>query len=179
MKNTFTLAAAAMMALSASATELPISVEPASGSTVDSVTEITLTSTDDVHTNVWVGNFLLTVEKDGEKITDHTLSVKGEDVGTSVILTVSPAITEPGTYTLTLSRFSYFLEDVTGDKVLTPDSDMVLTYIVNDPLAVKAIDAIETGTPVYYSLQGVRVDNPSAGQLLIMKQGANTSKVIF
>ncbi|MDE6243298.1 MAG: hypothetical protein K2M14_04720 [Muribaculaceae bacterium] len=179
MKNTFTILAAAALALSASAAELPINVSPASGSTLESVSEITLTSADDAHPNVWVGNFMLTVEKDDEKISDHSLSVAGDNVANSVTLNVTPAITVPGTYTLSLSRFSYFIEDVEGNDVVTPDSDLVLTYTVAEPLAVRSIDMESASKPVYFNLQGMRIDNPAPGQMVIMKQNNHTSKIIF
>ena len=42
-----------------------------------------------------------------------------------------------------------------------------------------SIDSNSSASPVYYNLQGVRVDNPVPGQLLIVRQGNNVTKQIF
>lgn len=44
--------------------------------------------------------------------------------------------------------------------------------------AVKAIGEDNDAAPVYYNLQGVRVNNPEKGQLLIVKQGNKASKQV-
>lgn len=40
------------------------------------------------------------------------------------------------------------------------------------------VDDSKNGEPVYYNLQGVRVDNPEKGQLVIVKQGGKAEKMI-
>lgn len=43
-----------------------------------------------------------------------------------------------------------------------------------------AVDRVDENAPVeYFNLQGIRVANPEAGQLLIKKQGAKTQKVVI
>jgi len=53
--------------------------------------------------------------------------------------------------------------------------------IVKDNTGVNSIEANEKAdAPVeYYNLQGVRVDNPAKGQLLIRRQGNNVDKIIL
>ena len=43
-----------------------------------------------------------------------------------------------------------------------------------------AADLLDENAPVeYFNLQGIRVANPEAGQLLIKKQGAKAQKLII
>lgn len=53
--------------------------------------------------------------------------------------------------------------------------------IPEDPNSVESIQgAVDPNTPVeYFNLQGMRIDNPAAGQLLIRRQGTSTTKVII
>lgn len=44
---------------------------------------------------------------------------------------------------------------------------------------VTEIDTDETAEPVYYNLNGLRVTNPEKGQLLIVRKGSKTEKVLF
>lgn len=48
-----------------------------------------------------------------------------------------------------------------------------------DPNGVETIVGEENATPVYYNLQGVRVNNPEKGQLLIVSKGNKTTKQII
>lgn len=40
-------------------------------------------------------------------------------------------------------------------------------------------DTVDGAAPEYYNLQGVRISNPSKGNLYILRQGSHSSKVIF
>lgn len=44
---------------------------------------------------------------------------------------------------------------------------------------VSAIEAAGEGTPVYYNLQGVRVENPAKGQILIRHLDGKATKVVY
>lgn len=49
-----------------------------------------------------------------------------------------------------------------------------------DTSAIEAIEAADENAPVeYYNIQGMRVNEPAAGQLLIRRQGSKVSKVII
>ena len=52
-----------------------------------------------------------------------------------------------------------------------------VTYKKSDD--INAIDAEETDAPVeFYTLQGVRISNPAAGQIVIRRQGTRVSKIL-
>ncbi len=52
----------------------------------------------------------------------------------------------------------------------------------DDPSGVKnvAVDTVDSNAPVeYYNLQGIRVSEPQAGQIVIRRQGNKASKILF
>lgn len=49
----------------------------------------------------------------------------------------------------------------------------------NDYNAVKTVGVDENAAPVYYNLQGVKVNNPEKGQILIVKKGNQTTKQVI
>lgn len=58
--------------------------------------------------------------------------------------------------------------------------DLVFSADSNDPRP-SGVEGLESDTniPVYYNLQGVRIDNPIKGEIYIMKKGNKAVKVIF
>ena len=75
-------------------------------------------------------------------------------------------------------HINYVIATPTGklsSKVSTHSFDANGTLTGIDDIAVDAVDA----APVYFNLQGVRVANPAAGQLYIVKKGNKVSKVIL
>ena len=50
---------------------------------------------------------------------------------------------------------------------------------LNDPVGVDAIDADENAPAEYYSLQGMRLDTPEKGQLVIVRKGGKSYKAIM
>ncbi|HAP29919.1 MAG TPA: hypothetical protein DCR26_07335 [Porphyromonadaceae bacterium] len=50
----------------------------------------------------------------------------------------------------------------------------------SDDSAINSVSADAANAPVeYFSLQGVRVTRPAAGQVVIRRQGADATKVVF
>lgn len=50
----------------------------------------------------------------------------------------------------------------------------------SDDSAINSVSADVANAPVeYFSLQGVRVTRPAAGQVVIRRQGADATKVVF
>ena len=77
--------------------------------------------------------------------------------------------------TLVANGGNMVASDLEGQFTATFNYDtMVLTFA--DAAGVEGIDA-EQAAPVYYNLQGVRIDNPENG-LFIVKKGNKVSKVI-
>ena len=60
------------------------------------------------------------------------------------------------------------------------DNVLGMMYIGFDPASVDGIlDDDAQQTPVYYNLQGQRIDHPQKGQILIKRMGSKSQKVIF
>ena len=58
--------------------------------------------------------------------------------------------------------------------------DMTTTITFPKDNAVESVFGDDENAPVeYFNLQGLRVINPQAGQLLIKRQGSKSSKIIF
>lgn len=52
-------------------------------------------------------------------------------------------------------------------------------YFPEDPSSLEAVEAADENAPVeYYNLQGVRINEPAAGQIVIRRQGANVTKMV-
>ncbi|MDE7025114.1 MAG: hypothetical protein K2O88_04445 [Paramuribaculum sp.] len=54
-----------------------------------------------------------------------------------------------------------------------------LSYELTSIDGIPSMDNSEDSAPVYYNLQGIRVDNPTHGTLLIEKKGNSSRKIIF
>ena len=63
-----------------------------------------------------------------------------------------------------------------GSYSVTVDLD-AMTITLSTPAGVSEVIDLSTAEPVYYNLQGERVDNPSAG-IFIVVRGNKASKVI-
>ncbi|MDE7402887.1 MAG: hypothetical protein K2M87_05705 [Muribaculaceae bacterium] len=81
--------------------------------------------------------------------------------------------------TLTMPYHSMFLWPSNTTSLYYGNSTVVTITIPLEGSAVKVIGGDEVNAPVeYYNLQGMRVANPAAGQLLIKKQGEKVEKVM-
>lgn len=66
-----------------------------------------------------------------------------------------------------------------GDYTLTVNLEAMSLLVTSGTTGISSIDADNSAAPVvYYNLQGVRVDNPSAGSLYIRVQGTNVTKIV-
>ena len=66
-----------------------------------------------------------------------------------------------------------------ADKVTTRISTMTIVLKSNmDKIDNISVNGNNSSTPEYYNLQGMRVSNPAAGQLLIKRQGNTVTKVL-
>lgn len=83
-----------------------------------------------------------------------------------------------GTVKIHIPALSCAMVDVVmNDASFGSECDSEL-YIMN-PAGIEKVTVDNINAPVeYYNLQGVRVDNPESGQLLIRKQGTNVCKVL-
>ena len=71
------------------------------------------------------------------------------------------------------------LTDVTITFVRSDSPSVAATLTISGTSGVESVEAAQTEAPAeYFNLQGIRVANPEAGQLYILRQGNNVSKVI-
>lgn len=96
------------------------------------------------------------------------------------------AMTEEGVITIPKCRFGYvpFVEDenywIVGNGDSTPLDMIAIIELPAGALGVNGIVSDNENAPKrYYNLQGVEVVNPVEGELVIVKQGSKSSKVIF
>ncbi|MDE6557399.1 MAG: hypothetical protein K2K55_10635 [Duncaniella sp.] len=64
-------------------------------------------------------------------------------------------------------------------KTFKNDSRIVLSDYVEVTSAIGSVEADTTASAVYYNLQGLRIDNPTPGNLYIRRQGDKISKIIY
>lgn len=86
-------------------------------------------------------------------------------------------ISDTGNFVASPNGSKNYNSTLTGDYkfIFDPEAETLTVEAVNASIDEIANDSVEA---VYYNLQGVRVDNPSKGQLYIKKQGAIVSKII-
>lgn len=82
-------------------------------------------------------------------------------------------ITEPGTYVVGWQDYNFSIAPGTWDLMLDERTGMLTVSAASG--SVDGIEADDNVAPVYYNLQGVRVDNPANG-LYIVVRGSKTTK---
>lgn len=89
----------------------------------------------------------------------------------------STEITTPGTYPCIPIEYDYNYSIVPGKWDITYNRTLGTLTVES---AIGAVDEIEADSQsvatIYYNLQGVRVDNPTAGDLYIVVRGNKTTK---
>lgn len=92
-----------------------------------------------------------------------------------MIITLPSEITEAGVYTINIpAGYMIIADDQSSSQAIT------LTYNVvpNNTTGVTDINAANSKVE-YFTLQGVKVEKPAKGQILIKRQGGKTSKIKF
>lgn len=99
----------------------------------------------------------------------------GWEIGTAYRLAINfnPAYGD-GEYTLTIPAGFVYI-----DQYGMYNEEVVLHYTVNYAAGVDGIVATEDGEATYFNLQGVRVQNPEKGQILIRVQNGKSTKIIL
>lgn len=82
-------------------------------------------------------------------------------------------ITEPGTYVVGWQDYNFSIAPGTWDLMYDERTGMLTVSAASG--SVDGIEADDNVAPVYYNLQGVRVDNPASG-LYIVVRGSKTTK---
>ncbi len=90
-------------------------------------------------------------------------------------------VNDPAVYPLTMASFSFTLSGTGENRVEVSRIATVYEGFAGiEDVMADGVDGFDPTAPVeYYNLQGIRIINPSSGQLLIRRQGIRASKVIF
>lgn len=133
MKTLYSLAIALLavcpaLAQTSSDTSEPLcTVVPASGSTVDEISSLTITST--TSDAPWTFFYSAPkIEKDGAAVTGYAVTRTN---GAPGVIEFTPAITAAGTYTITFSMYGISFSTEDGDNFTSPDDNIVYTYTVS------------------------------------------------
>lgn len=113
---------------------------------------------------------------------------KSNAAGTGKYILTSTYSVADGTTTVAVPNWNAFFNQfgVGESSYFWPMTDTTIVFDFDlDALAEAGVegiaaDAVDANAPVeYFNLQGIRVANPEAGQLLIKRQGNQTSKVVI
>ena len=102
---------------------------------------------------------------------------KGYDPSDCGVLTTDA----DGTVTIVIPAYSVaMVDEVAGDASFGSDydSELIIPYAQQDGIQSIVANNDITSKVEYYNMQGVRLENPESGQLVIKKQGNNVSKLI-
>ncbi|MBD5210403.1 MAG: hypothetical protein HDS77_03910 [Bacteroidales bacterium] len=108
--------------------------------------------------------------------------VDGEDVAEEEKITLTKN-DEEGTTTITFPYHSTLVYAQTSQKLYYGSNAVnpsTITFKTPSTNGVSGVTIDNNDAPVeYFNLQGVRVENPAAGQLLIKRQGSEVSKTVI
>lgn len=77
-----------------------------------------------------------------------------------------------------VSDYYFVVAATNGQRTKTSDQVRVTVKGENLPTGIGSVES-DDAEPVYFNLQGVRIQNPERGSIVIMKKGDKISKVIF
>lgn len=112
---------------------------------------------------------------DGTIVAKGELSQDSEGAPNEILITFSQAITERGTYTVNIPKRAMTLGDMSHAKFSAP---IELTYQVSGADGISDISVDINGDAELYNLQGIRVNNPAAGQVYLLRKGDKFVKVL-
>jgi hypothetical protein len=97
---------------------------------------------------------------------------------TSFVVNGTTNVTEDNNILINLESYYWMNPDL--GALLYCDNTIINLYEDEDNAGITNVIADDnSNAPVeYYNLQGVRVANPEAGQLVIRRQGKNVSKIV-
>ncbi len=141
-----------------------LAVIPESGSTVGSLSTITLSCDEGIVQSMEVVGDIVVAGTAGnvlsnivtvEEVTCATGAI------TKVVLTINPEITDPGTYFVAIPE-GFFV-------IANQDSEaMTLAYTVDGATGIDGVPATGTGAPAVHTIDGQRVGAPAKGGIYII-----------
>lgn len=148
-----------------------ITISPADGSEVESLSEFTITAEDwEWFYPVEAGVYPYLTNSDGETVATATTKDKYKNY---CPITLSETITEPGTYTLVIPEGTYYLQNTSANSNMRKNPDWTYTYTI--PSASTGISSVamesEEGAGTIYSLSGVKVNAGNLSKGVYIQNG--------
>ena len=85
-------------------------------------------------------------------------------------------ITEPGTYVVGWQDYNFSIAPGTWNLMYDERTGMLTVSAASG--SVDGIEADDNVAPVYYNLQGIRVDNPASGLYIVVRGNKTTKEYI-
>lgn len=153
----------------------PTEVDPADGSVVSSLSVIRITFPGETNVlNNYIDENIVITDESGDTVceVDCFCVDSDETIENVMIINLPDEITAPGKYTMTIPEaffaFDWWERDCSA-----------LTYSWTiEQAGVSDIIGDESAEAEYYSLQGVRIDSPRPGEVVIRRIGGKAEKII-
>lgn len=113
------------------------------------------------------------VDENGDQVAKGTLILG--DAADEMVVSFYPTVTERGTYTVVIPARAMTLGDMKDAKFSAP---IELTYQVSGADGIGSISVDINEDTELYNLQGIRVTNPVAGQVYLVRNGNKFVKVL-
>lgn len=155
---------------------------PPSGSTIDPLKQLTVTFPDfvKIERNRTVDNLnveIAVINEAGETVSVGLVNPNRTGLAPNEMqITFDPEVIYTNTYRIVFAR-RVFLLGAEGDQRYNEEFELIYKII---GLGIDTISSDDMNAPVeYFNLQGIRVADPQAGQLLMRRQGNKVEKIVF
>lgn len=153
----------------------PTEVDPADGSVVSSLSVIRITFPGETNVlNNYIDENIVITDESGVTVceVDFFCVDSDETIENVMIINLPEEITTPGKYTMTIPEAFFSFDWWERDCSALTYSWTIEQAGVND------ITGVESAEAEYYSLQGVRIDSPRPGEVVIRRIGGKAEKII-
>lgn len=152
-----------------------VNPDPADGE-VKTLEKIIITYPD--YSSVYINRYCeeaITVTAEGSSEIVATGAMSLEGAGNEMTITFSEPIVDRGTYTVNIPKRAMTLGDMSQAKFSEP---VELTYQVSGADGIGSVIVDINSDTELYNLQGIRVSNPVAGQVYLVRQANKFVKVL-
>lgn len=153
----------------------PTEVDPADGSTVTALSTVTITfpGETDVIDN-YIDTKITVTDADGNVVSELDAGmVENGQADNVMVLTLPEPIVKAGVYTMSIPEGFFSFDWWERDC-----SALTYTWTVEPEDGIGAVEA-DAAAAEYYTLDGVRIARPEAGQIVIMRRGTTVGKIII
>lgn len=153
----------------------PTETDPADGSTVTELSSVTITFPGE--TNVlanYIDDKITVTDADGKVVSEFDAGqAESGSADDEMVVKLPEPITKAGVYTMTIPEGFFSFDWWERDC-----SALTYTWTVEPEDDITSVGADEDAAAEYYTLDGVEIARPKAGQIVIMRRGTSVNKVI-